>query len=295
MCRECHKLSTRIPREHPEREEYSCGSLETTWDGHEMDLGVKDKVAFITGGGEGIGEKVALMLAEEGANIAVADFDASKAESTAMRVSESGVKCLWFTLDVTNQEQVNETVQRTLDEFHRIDILVHVPGRGERKPFIASGKGDWDFSVNLNLYGALNSARAVVDQMVKQKTGSMAFVVSDAGRVGENNNSVYSAAKGGVIAFSKALARELGRFNIRVNCVSPSAMNTPGGIQLRASTAERMGIETADLEKRILSNYMIRRFGEPQDVANAICFLVSSRADWITGQTLSVNGGYCMI
>lgn len=260
-----------------------------------MDLGVKDRVAFITGGGEGIGEIVALMLAEEGAKIAVADLNASKVENTAGRVNELGVKCLWFGLDVTKQEQVDTAVQRTLDTFHKIDILVHVPGRGERKPFTASTKGDWDFSVNLNLYGALNSARAVVDQMVKQKSGSMAFVVSDAGRVGENNNSVYSAAKGGVIAFSKALARELGRFNIRVNCVSPSVMNTPGGIQLRASMAKRMGIDTADLEKKILSNYIIRRFGEPQDVANAICFLVSSRADWITGQTLSVSGGYCMI
>jgi 2-hydroxycyclohexanecarboxyl-CoA dehydrogenase len=260
-----------------------------------MDLGVKDKVAFITGGGEGIGEKVALMLAEEGANIAVADVNASKAESTAKGVKELGVKCLWFVVDVTNQGQVNETVQRTLDEFHRIDILVHVPGRGERRPFTASTKGDWDFSVNLNLYGVLNSAKAVVDPMVKQKSGSIAFVVSDAGRVGENNNSVYSAAKGGVIAFSKALARELGRFNIRVNCVSPSAMNTPGGIQLRTSMAKHMGIDTADLEKKILANYIIRRFGEPQDIANAICFLVSSRADWITGQTLSVNGGYCMV
>lgn len=260
-----------------------------------MDLGVKGKVAFITGGGEGIGKIVALMLAEEGANIAVADLDASRVEGTGKEVTKLGVNNLWFELDVTNQGQVNAAVQETLGTFHRIDILVHVPGRGERKPFTASTKGDWDFSVNLNLYGALNSANAVVDQMVNQKSGSIAFVVSDAGRVGENNNSIYSAAKGGVIAFSKALARELGRFNIRVNCVSPSALNTPGGIQLRASMAKRLGKDTAEIEKKILSNYIIRRFGEPQDVANAICFLVSSRAAWITGQTLSVNGGYCMI
>ena len=260
-----------------------------------MDLGIKGKVAFITGGGEGIGEIVATMLAEEGADVAVADFDASGAENTAKKVKDIGARSLWFQLDVTNQEQMNGAVQKTLNEFKKIDILVHIPGRGERKPFTASTKEDWDSSVNLNLYGVLNSAKAVVDQMVKQKSGSMVFVVSDAGRVGEFNNSVYSAAKGGVIAFSKALARELGRYNIRANCVALSAMNTPGGFRLREIMAKRLDKDPAELEKKMLSNYLIRRFGEPEDAANAICFLISGRANWITGQTLSVNGGYCMI
>ena len=111
----------------------------------------------------------------------------------------------------------------------------------------------------------------------------------------EVNNPVYSAAKGGVIAFSKSLARELGRYNIRVNCVSLSAMNTPGGKKYQAQIAERKGVDLAELQKKFLNNYQIRRFGEPQDAANALCFLASSRAEWITGQTLSVNGGYAMI
>ena len=260
-----------------------------------MDLGVEGKVAFITGGGEGIGRIVAEMLAQEGADIALADLDPSEVDSTAKKVRDLGSKSLWFQLDVTNQKQVNEAVQKTLDEFKQIDILVHIPGRGERKAFTSSAREDWDFSIQLNLYGVLNSVKAVVDQMVKQGGGSMAFVVSDAGRVGENNNPVYSAAKGGVIAFSKALAQELGRYKIRINCVALSALDTPGGIKYRGVIAERMGIDQKDLEKRILRNYHIRRFGEPQDAANALCFLISSRADWITGQTLSVNGGFCMI
>lgn len=260
-----------------------------------MDLGVNGKVAFITGGGEGIGEMVALMLAQEGANAAIADIDSFKAENIAKKVRDLGVKSLWFQLDVTNQQQANDAVKKTLDEFKKIDILVHIPGRGERKSFIASTKEDWDFSINLNLYGVLNSAKAVVDQMVKQRSGNMVFVVSDAGRVGESNNSVYSAAKGGVIAFSKALARELGIYNIRINCVALSAMNTPGGIKFRETMAKRLGKDPTELEKRILNYYFLRRFGEPHDAATAICFLVSTQADWITGQTLSVNGGYCMI
>jgi len=260
-----------------------------------MDLDIKGKVAFITGGGEGIGEVVAKMLAEEGAHIAVADFDASAVENTAKKVKDIGAKSLWFQLDVTNPEQVNNAVQKTLDEFNKIDMLVHIPGHGERKAFTVSTKKDWDSSVNLNLYGVLNSAKAVVEQMVNQKSGSMVFVVSDAGRVGEFNNSVYSAAKGGVIAFSKALARELGRYNITINCVALSGMNTPGGLRLREMMADRFDKDLAELEKRVLSHYPIRRFGEVEDAANAICFLISGRASWITGQTLSVNGGYCMV
>lgn len=260
-----------------------------------MDLGVRGKVAFITGGGKGIGEVVATMLAKEGADIAVVDYDPSGVEDTSKKVKAIGAKSLWFKVDVTKQEQVNKAVQKTLDEFNKIDILINIPGRGERKQFITSNRDDWNFSINLNLYGVLNSAKAVVDQMVKQGNGNMVFVVSDAGRVGENNNSVYSAAKAGVIAFSKALARELGRYRIRVNCVSLSVMNTPGGIQLRETLANRLGKGKTEIEKRIMSNYVIRRFGEPEDAANAICFLASNRADWVTGQTLSVNGGYCMI
>ncbi len=261
-----------------------------------MDLMVKDKVALITGGGEGVGRLVALMLAEEGSDVALGDVDLSKAESVAAEVSALGREALAFKVDVTKWEEVNEMVRKTIDEFKRVDMLVHVPGRGERKSFISSEKADWDFSVNLNLYGVLNTVKAVVGQMVEQRSGSMAFVVSDAGRVGETNNIVYSAAKGGVIAFSKALAKELGRHNIRVNCVALSAMNTPAGLQFREGLAAMMGKETPEeLNKKILSNYVIRRFGEPEDAANALCFLVSDRAAWITGQTLSVNGGYCMV
>ena len=260
-----------------------------------MDLGVKGKTAFITGGGEGIGEVTALMLAREGAQIALADRDEQKVQDTAHKVQDLGGKAIWFQLDVTEQKQANDAVRKTLSEFKKIDILIHIPGRGERKPFKVSTKEDWDFAVNLNLYGVLNFTRAVIDSMVKQKSGSITFVVSDAGRVGEVNNPVYSAAKGGVIAFSKSLARELGRYNIRVNCVSLSAMNTPGGKKYQAQIAERKGIDLAELQKKFLNNYQIRRFGEPQDAANALCFLASSRAEWITGQTLSVNGGYVMI
>jgi len=260
-----------------------------------MDLGVRSKVAFVTGGGEGIGRETALTLAGEGAHVVVCDMDASEAENTAGMVRNLGVNSLSFGLDVTDRNQLAEAVQKALDSFKSIDILIHIPGHGERKPFIETTQADWDSSVHLNLYGVLNSAAAVVRHMVTQNRGSMVFVVSDAGKIGETNNCVYSAAKAGVIAFSKALAKELGRNNIRVNCVSLSATNTPGAAKLKEVMAKRFGKTAEELEKAILKNYPLRRFGEPQDPASAICFLASERASWITGQALSVNGGYCMV
>jgi len=260
-----------------------------------MDLGVKGKVAFINGGGEGIGRLAALTLAEDGADIIVSDMVMENAEATAKMVREKGVKCIPYEVNVTDQQKVKEVVDKAIAEFNRIDMLLHIPGRGERKQFLKSEKKDWDFSVDLNLYAPIFIAKAVVNQMVEQKSGSLTFIVSDAGKVGENNNAVYSAAKGGVMAFSKTLARELGRYNIRSNCVALSAMNTPAGLKGRAAifgAASEDAIK--EIEKKVLKNYSIRRFGEPEDAANALCFLASGRASWITGQTLSVNGGYCM-
>lgn len=259
-----------------------------------MDLMVKGKNVFLTGGGDGIGVLVAEMLAADGANIAAADRNAAKVQETAAKVEALGQKALWFELDVTNQAQVTESVNKTIEAWGKIDILVHIPGRGERKPFQKSGPEDWQFALNLNLMGPLYSTKAVLDNMIANQGGSIVYVVSDAGRVGEVNNPVYSAAKGGVIAFSKSLARELGRHLIRVNCVALSAMDTPGGRKYQTQIAERKGITLEALQKSFMSNYLIRRFGQPQDAADAICFLCSGRAGWITGQTLSVNGGYML-
>ncbi|MBM3119558.1 MAG: SDR family oxidoreductase [Chloroflexi bacterium] len=262
-----------------------------------MDLGVKGSSVFISGGGEGIGKKVALMLAEEEADIAVADIDYPKAESTANEVKQLGARALSFQLDVTNQDQVNEVIQKTLDEFKKIDILVNVPGRGERKSFLETTRDDWDFSVHLNLYGPLNCTRAVINHMVEQKRGKIATVISDAAKVGEPRNCVYAAAKAGVVAFTKSLAQEVGRYGINVNCISLGATNTPGGIRSRADFIKMAGGKMTEEEflAKVVKAYPLGRLGEVEDAANAICFLVSDRAAFITGQTLSVSGGYSMV
>ncbi len=259
-----------------------------------MDLGVKGKSVFINGGGEGIGALVAQMLAAEGARLTLTDLNLAKVQETAETIKAGGGEAICFQVDVTQQAQAEQAVGQALEHYGRIDILIHIPGRGERKPFQKSGKADWDFALNLNLMGPLFSTKAVLDNMIANQGGSIVYVVSDAGRVGEVNNPVYSAAKGGVIAFSKSLARELGRHLIRVNCVALSAMDTPGGRLYQQQIAERKGISLEALRKSFMSGYLLRRFGRPQDAADAICFLCSSRADWITGQTLSVNGGYAL-
>lgn len=254
-----------------------------------MDLGVRGKVAFITGAGEGIGEAVALMLAREGACIAAADMDYSKAENTASEVAKLGVKALSFVVDVRNQGQVNEAIQKTLSELNKIDILINVPGRGERKSFLETTREDWDFSVHLNLYGPLNCIRAVINHMVERKSGKIVTVVSDAGKLGEPRNCVYAAAKAGMMAFTKSLAMEVGPHGVNINCVSLGLTNTPAGMRRRQDTAAQEFIA------RVAKSYPMRRVGEVRDAANAICFLVSDSASFITGQTLSVSGGYSMV
>jgi len=260
-----------------------------------MDLNVKGQTALITGGGEGMGAIAALMLAGDGANVVVADKDAAKAEQVAAKVRDSGVRGLSFAVDVTDQDAVEKMVGEVLAQLGGVDMLIHTPGRGERKPLKASEKKDWDFSVGLNLYGPLYVTKAVMGSMMERGGGSITYVVSEAGRVGEANNPVYSAAKGGVVALAKALARELGSYNIRVNCVSLSAMRTPGGLAYMEQIAKSTGLPLDELEKKALAKYPLRRLGEPQDAANALCFLASPRASWITGQTLGVNGGYAMV
>ena len=259
-----------------------------------MDLNVKGKAAWVVGGGEGIGELVALTLADEGADIAVCDIDEEKANAVAEKVRSKGVRAIASKLDVRDGEQVKEVVGKILAEFSKIDLLAHIPGRGERKSFLETTREDWDFAVQLNLYGPLNTIGAVVNHMVEQKSGKIVTVISDAGRVGEPRNCIYSAAKAGVTGFSKALAQEVGPRNINVNCVSLGMTHTPA-LGRTGKGLLPPGMDMKDFEAKALKRYPLRRAGEPEDVANVICFLLSDRSRHITGQTISVDGGYCMI
>lgn len=162
-----------------------------------MDLNVKGKVALITGAGEGIGKLTALMLAAEGANVALCDIDESKAKSASEEVRAKGVNALAFQLDVRDKDQVDAVTEKVMAQFNQVDLLAHIPGRGERKSFLKTTREDWDFSIQLNLYGPLNTIGSVINHMVQRKTGKIVTIISDAGKLGEARNLCLFRGQGG--------------------------------------------------------------------------------------------------
>jgi 2-hydroxycyclohexanecarboxyl-CoA dehydrogenase len=258
-----------------------------------MDLGLKGKVAVVTGSGTGIGRVIVLTLAQEGASVVVTDVLEDRIKVVAEEVKDLGVNSMAVQADVTNIEQVNAMVKKVIDGFGQIDILVNNAGRGgnweagyKPGPFVESKKEDWDYTINLCLYGVMNCTKAVLPHMISRKYGKIVNMISDAGRVGDPFFAAYGAAKAGVVNLIKTLAKENGRYNINVNGVSAATTKTERISSQLAGDEER--------EKKILRLYPLGRLGEPQDLANAVVFFASDRASWITGQTLSVDGGYAM-
>lgn len=240
-----------------------------------------DKIAIVTGAGQGIGAGIATKLAAEGATVVVADVNEETAKATAAAL---GPRAVGIRTDVTDRDSVEAMVDQVVAEFGRVDVLVNNAGWDKGEPFVESVPETWDRIVQINLYGVFNTCKKVLPIMTAQGSGSVINLGSDAGRVGSSGEAVYSAAKGGVIAFTKATARELARSQVRVNCVCPGPTDTAlfasiGGEKLREA-----------LERAI----PLRRLGQPEDLANAVAFLASEEASFITGQTVSVSGGLTM-
>jgi 2-hydroxycyclohexanecarboxyl-CoA dehydrogenase len=245
------------------------------------------KAAIVTGSGRGIGRAVALALAEIGADVVVADVVEENAQRTAGEVRALGRKALALEVDVTAPAQVAAMVEATEGEFGRVDILVNNAGWDKFEPFVESGEETWRKVVDINFLGQVRCSHAVVRSMIARGVqGRVVNVSSDAGRVGSSGEAVYSGAKGGVIAFTKALAREMARHKINVNCVCPGPTDT----DLFATAVQTNPKLGAALEKAIPWG----RLGQPNDVAHAVAFLCSDRSEFITGQTLSVSGGLTM-
>ncbi|MEE8346712.1 MAG: 3-oxoacyl-ACP reductase family protein [Dehalococcoidia bacterium] len=265
-----------------------------------MDLGIKDRVALVTGAGRGIGRQICLTLAEEGARVAVNDVMQERADAVAGEIRQNGGQALGIVADVTDLEAVTAMVRRVSEEWGSLDILVNNAGipvvagpdddtAASGGPFFSrSDRVQWDRTMGLITYGVLNCSRAVVGGMAERGWGRIINIVSDAGRVGEPRLVAYSMAKAGAVGLSKALAKEMGRFCVTVNCVSPATTET----EATADWIEEQG-------ERIMRQYPLarglNRLGRPADIANAVAFLASKRAEWITGQVLSVNGGYSMV
>ena len=247
----------------------------------------EQKTAIVTGAGSGIGRAAALGLALGGANLVLGDLSLERAQSVAEEVSAMGVKAQPIQVDVANANLVRMMVAATMEQFGQIDILISNAGWDKVMPFVSTDEGLWDRVIAVNYRGHLACAHAVVPHMVDAGSGKVVLVASDAGRVGYSGEAVYSGAKGAVIAFSKALARETARQGINVNCVAPGLTDTP----MLANVSD--GNEK--LMAAIIRSIPLGRVGTAAEVARAVLFLASSDADYITGQTLSVNGGLSMV
>jgi NAD(P)-dependent dehydrogenase (short-subunit alcohol dehydrogenase family) len=253
-----------------------------------MDLNLKDKVAFVTGAGSqnGYGKAICLTLAKEGCDIIVADRDLVGAKQTTALVEAWGRKALALKADVTRSSDVNEIVKSALEKFQRIDILVNnAGGASAPKPFVEKTEADWDFDFNLNMRGVLNCTKAILPQMLASKSGKIVNIASGAGKIGLEYHSSYSAAKGGVITFTRVLAREVASFGINVNCIAPGIGDTNFLI------AGKVPREFFDQAVQLVP---LKRATSPQDIANVAAFLVSDVSSYILGQTLSVDGGATM-
>jgi 2-hydroxycyclohexanecarboxyl-CoA dehydrogenase len=238
------------------------------------------RITIVTGAGRGIGKAIAGKLAAEGATVVVTDLDAASAEQTAAELPGA----MAIQTDVTDRPGVQAMADRVTQEFGRIDVLVNNAGWDKASPFLESDPADWDRAIAINLYGVLHACKAVLPVMAAQSSGAVVNLGSDAGRVGSSGEAVYSAAKGGIIALTKSLAREMARHQIRINCVCPGPTDTA----LFASFAG------PGLREALTKAIPFRRLGQPADVANVVAFLASDEASFVTGQTVSVSGGLTM-
>ena len=247
----------------------------------------EDQVAIVTGAASGIGRATALRLAAEGAAVVIADVNLDGAGGVARSISDDGGRALALGVDVTDAPGVRVMTERAVSAFGKVDILVSNAGWDRAGPFADTDEELWDRVIAINYRGHLATCHAALPYMREGGGGRIVMVASDAGRVGSSGEVVYSGAKGAVIAFTKGLAREVARYGINVNCVAPGLVDTP----LLAGIAE--GNEK--LIAAIVRSIPLRRTGVPEEIAAAVCFFASPDAAYITGQTLSVNGGLTML
>lgn len=251
--------------------------------------GLKDKVVIVTGGAGGIGAALCQRFAEEGAKVAVFDLNAQAAERVAGELKEKGVSAASYAVDISQYQDVAAAVARAEAELGPIDVLVNNAGWDHAARFLDTDPALWQKLVAINLMGPLNLQHTVVRGMAARGQGRVINIASDAGRVGSSGESVYSACKGGIIAFSKTLAREMARKQINVNVVCPGPTDTA---LFRDFAGEG---ESGDKLRGALAKAIpFGRLGQPGDVVGAVCFLASDDAAFITGQVISVSGGLTM-
>ncbi|MBW1805017.1 MAG: glucose 1-dehydrogenase [Deltaproteobacteria bacterium] len=250
---------------------------------------LQDKVAIITGAASGMGRSDALLFASEGAKVVVNDIHSDKIDEVVKEIEEAKGEAFGYKADVSNLEEVEAMVKETIDRYGKVDILVSNAGWDELRPFLHTDSDFWDKIFKLNLIGHMNVVKAVLPIMSKNKYGKIVTIGSDAGRMGNPMEAPYSAAKGGVIAFTKTIAREFGRANITANCVCPGITETPLAEEMISAIPEKeKALKMMETVKKVTP---MGRLAQPEDVAGAVIFFASDDSSFVSGQVLSVSGG----
>ena len=241
------------------------------------------KIALVTGAARGIGQAIALKLAGEGADLALCDLNAEWLEETAGKVKELGRRVECYSVDVSNGDAVNETVKAVEKDFGQIDVLVNNAGITKDGLLMRMSEEDWDAVMNVNLKGVFLFTKAAMRGMMKKRSGSIVNIASIIGLIGNAGQANYAASKGGVISFSKTVARELASRNVRCNAVAPGFIRTAMTDAL-----------PEDVREKMLGNIPLGKFGTPDDVANVVAFLAGDASGYVTGQVISTCGGMVM-
>jgi 3-oxoacyl-[acyl-carrier protein] reductase len=246
-------------------------------------LELSGKVALVTGGAQGIGKAIALVLAKNGADVAISDINLEKAQETADEIQEMGKRSIALKADVANFKEVEQMVETIVGQLGRIDILVNNAGITRDRLILRMTEEDWDAVLDVNLKGTFNCTKAAIRYMSKQKSGKIVSIASVTGEMGNPGQANYGASKAGVIGFTKTIAREFAARGINVNAVAPGYIQTPMTDAIPEKAKEAL--------KQLIP---MERLGQPEDVAKAVLFLVSENSSYITGQVLNVNGGIYM-
>jgi 2-hydroxycyclohexanecarboxyl-CoA dehydrogenase len=244
---------------------------------------IDDKVAVVTGAASGIGLATARTLARARGHVILADINCDRGDKAAREIGADGGSAKFIELDITDANSIATFKQSAIAWHGQVDIVANVAGWGRLEPFMDNNADYWRTVIDLNLIGTISVTRAFIGEMMERKSGKIVNVSSDAGRVGTLGETVYAATKGGVIAFTKSLAREAARHLVHVNCVCPGPTQT----QLLAAYPEK-------IREALVRATPMRRFARPDEIADSVLFLASDRASFITGQVISVSGGLTM-